>query len=59
MNNVNQFYNKYLDTQKKNYDNEKVKDEEKIGCGYKQFEIIDNGDQETKSTKKRDLDKKV
>ena len=31
MNNVKQLYNKYLDTYKKNYDGEKVKDEEKRG----------------------------
>ena len=31
---------------KRNYDSEMVKDEEKRGCDYKQFEIIDNGDQE-------------
>ena len=29
MNNVNQLYNKYFDTYNKNYDSEKVKDEEK------------------------------
>ena len=33
---------------KKNYDSEKVIHEEKRGCDYKQFEIIDNGDQEPK-----------
>ena len=41
MENIKQRYNKYLDTYEKNYDSEKVKDEEKRGCDYKQFEIID------------------
>ena len=58
MNNVKQLYNKYLDTYKKNYDSEKVKDEEKRGRDYKQFEIIDNGDQEPKSTKKEETETK-
>ena len=35
MKNVNQLYNKYFDTYKKNYDSEKVKDEEKRGRDYK------------------------
>ena len=54
MNNVKQLYNKYLDTFKKSCNSEKVKDEEKRGRDYKQFEIIDNGDQEPKSTKKEE-----
>ena len=59
MNNVNQLYNKFFDIYKKNYDCEKVKDLEKRERDYKQFEIIDNGDQEQKLTKKRsDQDKK-
>ena len=29
LSNINQLYNKYFDTYKKNYDSEKVKDEEK------------------------------
>ena len=37
LNNVNQLYNKYFDTYKKNYDSEKVKDEEKGGRHYKKF----------------------
>ena len=37
---VKPLYNKYLDTYKKNYDSEKVKDKEKRGCDYKRFEII-------------------
>ena len=48
MNNVNQLYSKYFDTYKKVYDSKQVKDEEKIGCDYKKFEIIDNGDEEPK-----------
>ena len=35
MKNVNQLYNKYLDTYTKNYDSEKVKGEEKRGRDYK------------------------
>ena len=58
MNNVNQLYNKYFDAYKKFYNSEKVKDEEKRGRGYKQFQIIDNGDQETKSTKKEETETK-
>ena len=56
--NVSQLYNKYFDTYKNNYDSEKVKDEEKRGRDYKQFEIIDNGDQEPKSTKKEETETK-
>ena len=58
LSNVKQLYNKYLDTYKKNYNSEKVKDEEKRGRDYKQFEIIDNGDQEPKSTKKEETETK-
>ena len=58
MNNVKQFNNKYLDTYKKNYDSEKAKDEEKRRRDYKQFEKIDNGDQEPKSTKKEEAETK-
>ena len=43
---------------KKNYDSEKVKGQEKIGRDYKQFEIIHNGDQEPKSTKKEETETK-
>ena len=56
MNNVKQIYNKYLDTYKTNYHSEKVKNEEKRGSYYKQFEIIDKGDQEPKSTKKEETE---
>ena len=52
-----QLCNDYLDAYKKNYDSEKVKDEEKRRCDYKQFEIIDNRDQEPKSTKKEETQK--
>ena len=38
MKNVNQLYNKYFDTYEKSYDSEKVKDEEKRGRDYRQFE---------------------
>ena len=54
LSNVKQLCNKYLNTYKKSYNSEKVKDEEKRGCDYKGFEIIDNGDQEPKSTKKEE-----
>ena len=58
MKNASQLYNKYFDTHKKSYNSEKVKDEEKRGRGYKQFEIIDNGGQEPKSTKKQETETK-
>ena len=41
-----------------NYDSEKAKDEKKRGRDYKQSEIIDNGDQEPKSTKKEETETK-
>ena len=50
MNNVKQLSNKYLDS----YNSEKVKDEGKRGCDYKQFEAIDIGYQEPKLTKKEE-----
>ena len=56
--NVNQLYNKYFDNYKNNNDSEKVKDEEKRGRDYKRFEIIDNGDQESKPTKKEETETK-
>ena len=58
VNNVNQLYNNYFDTYKKSYDIIKVKDKEKRGRDCKQFEIIDNGDQEPKSTKKEETEAK-
>ena len=58
LNNVNQLYNKYSDTYKKNYDSEKVKEEERRGCNHKQFEIVDNKDQELKLTKKEETERK-
>ena len=58
MNNGKQLYNKYLNTYKKYYDSEKVKEEEKRGRDYRQFEIIDNRDQEPKSTKKEETETK-
>ena len=42
----------------KNYDSEKEKHEEKRGRNYKQFEIIDSGDQGPKSTKKEETETK-
>ena len=51
MENVNQLYNKYFDSYKKIVKGKRWK---KRGHGYKQFEIIDNGDQEPKSTKKEE-----
>ena len=47
MKNVNQLYNQYFDTYKKNYNSEKVKDKEKRGPDYKQFEIIDKKKQKS------------
>ena len=38
---VKTLYNKYLDTYKKSYDSEKIKDEEKRGRDYERFEIND------------------
>ena len=58
LNNANQIYNKYFDTYKRSYNSEKVKEKEKRGRDYKQFEIIDNGDQEPKSTKKEETEAK-
>ena len=43
---------------KKDYDSEKVKDEENRARDYKHFKIIDNGDQEPKSTKKEEIETK-
>ena len=45
-----------LTKKKKSYDSKNVKDEEKRGRDYKQFEMIDNGDQELKSTKKEETE---
>ena len=58
LNIVNQLYNKYFDAYKKIYNNEKVKDKEKRGRDYKQFQITDNRVQEPKSTKKEDTETK-
>ena len=53
LNNVNQLCNDYFDLYKKNYNSTNVRNEEKRGRGFKQFEIIDKGDQEPKSAKKK------
>ena len=54
-----QLYNDYFDLfKKKSHDSEKVKDKEKRGRDYKQFEIIDNGDKEPTSTKKEETETK-
>ena len=58
LNNVNQLYNNYFDLYKNNYNSTNVKNEEKRGRDYKQFEIIDKGDQEPKSTKKGETETK-
>ena len=50
---VKPLYNNYLDVYKRNYDNKKLTDEDKINYDYKQFEIIDNRDQGLKSTPKK------
>ena len=44
---------------KKNYDNKILTDEDKRKYDFKQFEIIDNGDQGLKSTKKNTETKKT
>ena len=53
MKNFNQLYNKYFNTYKKKYDNEKVKDEEKRWCDYKQSEIIDKKKQKSGWTEEK------
>ena len=53
MKNVNQLYKKYFDTDEKNYDSEKVKDEEKRERDYKQFEIIDKKKQKSEWTEEK------
>ena len=60
MKNVAQLYNDYFDLYEKNYNSTNVKNEEKKGRYYKQFEItdIDNRNQETKSTKKEKTETK-
>ena len=58
LNNVNQLYNDYFDLYKKNYNSTNVRNEEKRGRGFKQFEIIDKGDQEPKSAKKKENETK-
>ena len=50
---VKPLYDKYLDAYKKNYDSEKVKDEEKRGRDYKQFEIIDKKKQKSEWTEEK------
>ena len=50
---VKPLYDKYLDAYKKNYDSEKVKDEEKRGRDYKRFEIIDKKKQKLEWTKEK------
>ena len=52
MNNVKQLYSKYFNTSK-NYDSEKVKDEEKSGRDYKQFEIINKKKQKSEWTEEK------
>ena len=52
LNNVNQLYNDYFDLYRRNYNSANVRNEEKRGRNYKQFEIIGNRGQEPKSTKK-------
>ena len=58
MNSVKPLYDNYFDAYKKNYNSENVKDEEKRGRDYKQFEIIYNRDQGPKSTKKEETETK-
>ena len=49
---VKPFYNNYFDAYKKSYNNKELTDEDKRKYDYKQFIIIDNTDQGSKSTKK-------
>ena len=56
--NVNQLYNDYFDLYRRNYNSPNVRNEEKRGHNYKQFEIIGNRGQELKSTKKEGAKKK-
>ena len=58
LNNVNQLYNDYFALYKKNYKSTNVKNEEKRGRDYKQFETIDTGNQGAKSTKKEETETK-
>ena len=53
MGNAKQLYNKCFGTYKKNYDSEKVKDDEKRGREYKQFEITDKKKQKSEWTEER------
>ena len=55
---VKPLYNKYLNAYKNNYNNKKVKYDEKRGRDYKQFQIIYNRDQGPKSTKDEDTEAK-
>ena len=57
MKNVSQLYNKYLSSYKKKFDSEKVKDEEKRGRDYKQFEIIDKKNKNQSGLKKKPREK--
>ena len=60
--NVKQLYDKYFDIYKKKYDSEKVKEEEKRGRDYKQFEIIDKKKQKSEWTEektKREMQKQL
>ena len=54
MKKVVQLYNDYFHLYEKNYNSKNIKDEEKKGRDYKHFEIIDNKNQDPKSTKKED-----
>ena len=53
MKHVKPLYDEYFNAQKKNYDSEKVKDEEKRGRDYKQFEIIDKKKQKSEWTEEK------
>ena len=50
---VKPLYNNYLDVYKKNYNSEKVKDEEKRRRDYKNFEIIDKEKQKSEWTEEK------
>ena len=54
MKKVAQLYNDYFDLYEKNYNSRSLKNEEKKGRDYKQFEIIGDGYQEPESSNKKE-----
>ena len=59
MKNVDELYKKYYNAYKNDYDtNDELTEDKKKEFDYKRFEIIDNRDQERKSTKKEETETK-